>query len=118
MDKIFSKIRNGGNYFNTIGKFPVKYIRDLTTGYDSSQLDNKAILPISSSTHMITFFFENGAIVTLRGSGTEPKLKYYSELSGPYSDSIKIQNILNEIVEAVIEHLLKPKFYGLKYPND
>ena len=29
---------------------------------------------------MITFTLENGSVVTLRGSGTEPKLKYYMEL--------------------------------------
>jgi hypothetical protein len=39
-------------------------------GYDSSRPDKKAILPTSSSTHMITFFFENGCVATLRGSGT------------------------------------------------
>jgi phosphomannomutase len=29
---------------------------------------------------MITFTFENGSVATLRISGTEPKVKYYTEL--------------------------------------
>ncbi|VDP52289.1 unnamed protein product [Schistosoma margrebowiei] len=29
---------------------------------------------------MITFDFSNGVTLTLRTSGTEPKIKYYSEL--------------------------------------
>ena len=28
---------------------------------------------------MITFTFENGCVATLRTSGTEPKIKYYTE---------------------------------------
>ena len=31
---------------------------------------------------MITFYFENGCVATLRTSGTEPKIKYYTELTG------------------------------------
>lgn len=38
------------------------------------------ILPSSSSTQMITFYFENGCEATLRTSGTEPKVKYYTEI--------------------------------------
>jgi phosphomannomutase len=63
------------------GKYVVTSVRDLMTpGYDSSQPDQKAILPVSCSSQMITFTFENGLVATLRTSGTEPKIKYYAEL--------------------------------------
>lgn len=39
------------------------------------------ILPVSKSSQMITFYFENGCVATLRTSGTEPKIKYYTELA-------------------------------------
>ena len=39
-------------------------------------------LPSSASSQMITFYFENGAVLTMRTSGTEPKIKYYSEMIG------------------------------------
>lgn len=42
--------------------------------------DNKPILPISKTSEMITFNFENDFVCTLRTSGTEPKIKYYVEL--------------------------------------
>ncbi|PRP84723.1 hypothetical protein PROFUN_07825 [Planoprotostelium fungivorum] len=89
MDKIFTRIRNQGQYFSTIGGYKVKNIRDLTTGFDDSQAESKAILPTSKSTHMITFYFENGCVATLRGSGTEPKLKYYVELSGAEEKEVR-----------------------------
>lgn len=37
-------------------------------------------LPCSSSSYMITFYFEEGTFITIRTSGTEPKIKYYSEI--------------------------------------
>lgn len=65
------------------GKYEVKFVRDLTSGYDSSQPDQRAILPVSQSSQMITFTFRNGLVATLRTSGTEPKIKYYTELCAP-----------------------------------
>ena len=62
------------------GKYEIVSIRDLTTGFDSDQPDNKAVLPVSKSSEMITFTFSNGLVATLRTSGTEPKIKYYTEL--------------------------------------
>lgn len=62
------------------GKFTISGIRDLTAGYDSTMPDEKPILPVSKSSQMITFTFDNGFICTIRTSGTEPKIKYYMEL--------------------------------------
>lgn len=55
----------------------------MTAGYDSKQKDNnyKPVLPVDPSSHMITYEFENGACLTLRTSGTEPKIKYYLEVT-------------------------------------
>jgi len=116
MENIFAKIRNSGKYCEFVGKYKVKNIRDLTTGFDSNQLDKKAILPVSSSTHMITFFFENGAVATLRGSGTEPKLKYYTDMKGV--DPKETKKTLDDIVEAIIEQLLEPEKNQLEKPKE
>jgi phosphoglucomutase / phosphopentomutase len=62
------------------GKYKVVGVRDLTTGFDSNQPDKKAVLPFSRSSQMVTFDFDNGLVATLRTSGTEPKIKYYTEL--------------------------------------
>ncbi|CAH0514158.1 unnamed protein product [Peronospora belbahrii] len=77
---IFECLRNGGRYWESCG-FAITHVRDLTTGYDSSQPDKRAVFPVSSSTVMITYPFANGCVATLRTSGTEPKLKYYVELA-------------------------------------
>lgn len=63
----------------------------MTTGYDSSTMDNKPLLPISKSSQMITFTFENGLIATLRTSGTEPKIKYYAELCCDPENSLQVK---------------------------
>ncbi|KOC68335.1 Phosphoglucomutase-2 [Habropoda laboriosa] len=84
--KIFERLRTYFGEPNTYpssilnGKYSIVGIRDLTTGYDNTKPENKAVLPVSQSSQMITFTFKNGSIITLRTSGTEPKIKYYSEL--------------------------------------
>merc|ERR1719326_788068 len=73
-DKIFERLRNAASdssYLKECGDFKVEHIRDLTTGYDSSLADGKATLPSDPSSHMITYTFTNGAVATLRTSGTE-----------------------------------------------
>jgi phosphomannomutase len=45
----------------------------------SSGLFQMQILPVSKSSQMITFTLENSCIITMRTSGTEPKIKYYTE---------------------------------------
>lgn len=83
--RIFEKIRNwegkSGAYppFILDGKYKIKSIRDLTTGTDTAAADGKSSLPSSKSSQMITFTLDNGTVITLRTSGTEPKIKYYSE---------------------------------------
>lgn len=110
--KIFSKIRTtspeGGldAYPKSVGRFKIKDVRDLTTGFDSQQDDNKAILPLSSS-HMISFYFENGASATIRCSGTEPKIKYYIELGG--DDPKQTEADLKELSDGLLEQFFEPK---------
>lgn len=81
-DEVFERLRNQGNYLYLwetmirdrfqMGSYPVKSIRDLTTGFDSVQEDQRAVLPVDPSSQMITFEFTNGACLTLVTSGTEP----------------------------------------------
>jgi len=62
---------------------------------------------------MITLTFANGAVFTLRASGTEPKLKYYSELAGPWEDRARIDAELASVVDAAIATLVRPSAHGL-----
>jgi len=114
--KIFEELRNGGKYRTTCGPYKIKYIRDLMgAGYDSRQENLKPILP-TSSTPMITYYFENGAVATLRGSGTEPKLKYYVELSGKDPKAVSAE--LDDLVAHIITHFLQPDKFEIFKPKD
>ncbi|KAM8712975.1 hypothetical protein ACLKA7_013318 [Drosophila subpalustris] len=98
------------------GEFKIEHVRDLTTGYDSSAADKKATLPVSSSSQMITFTFENGLIVTLRTSGTEPKMKYYAEMCGKPKDENwnELTNTLHRMVDAIVNEFYEPEKNGLQ----
>jgi phosphomannomutase len=91
--EIFARLREGGalagKYPAAIGKYKVAHVRDLTTGFDSSTSDLRTTLPASLSSQHLTFTFENGCTANLRGSGTEPKLKYYVELHGSDRDKVR-----------------------------
>lgn len=112
---LFERLRNYGgpkdSYPTECGRFSITAVRDLTTGYDSNQPDNKAILPTSRSSQMITFTFSNGGVATMRTSGTEPKIKYYTELcTAPgNSDVTSLKKELDELVDAIVEHFFEPQ---------
>lgn len=125
--KIFSRIRSFDNgkpatYPESIlnGEFKIKHVRDLTNGVDTSEDDGKAKLPVSSSSEMITFTFENGLVVTLRTSGTEPKIKYYAEMCAKpeEKDWEELGRQLNRMIEAIVEELLQPKLNNLTPKED
>uniref|UniRef100_A0A914C422 Phosphoglucomutase (alpha-D-glucose-1,6-bisphosphate-dependent) n=1 Tax=Acrobeloides nanus TaxID=290746 RepID=A0A914C422_9BILA len=116
--QLFADHRKDLKYPAQIGGQKVRFIRDLTTGYDNEQVGNKAVLPLSTSSEMITFTLENGSIATLRASGTEPKIKYYIELkTDPGKEEKDLQSVLDELGELeknVVETLLQPQRYGLQ----
>eukprot|EP01138_Halocafeteria_seosinensis_P001478 gb/GECG01001515.1/.p1 GENE.gb/GECG01001515.1/~~gb/GECG01001515.1/.p1 ORF type:complete len:634 (+),score=86.05 gb/GECG01001515.1/:1-1902(+) len=114
---IFRRLYNEGHYWHTFGRWAIQHIRDLTSpGIDTSQSDNKPVLPVSSSSYMVTYTLSNGCVITLRTSGTEPKLKYYCEYFGESPEETEKE--LNEIVEAVIAEMLQPEVHGLKRPEE
>ncbi|CAG8274279.1 unnamed protein product [Penicillium salamii] len=64
------------------GPFKILRWRDLTEGYDSSTPDKKPDLPEDPSSQMLTLWLDGGVRFTFRGSGTEPKVKFYIESCG------------------------------------
>ena len=68
--RIFERLRADGKYWLLLGAHKIEWVRDLTTGVDTDRDDGRATLPLSKSSHMITYRLANGAIFTLRGSGT------------------------------------------------
>lgn len=121
-NKIFARIRNYGStpatYPDRLAGHKVVNVRDLTTGYDTTKPDKQATLPTSKSSHMITFWLENGVVITLRTSGTEPKIKYYTEYCAkaglPEESWKQLEDDLRLIVDGMVIELLQPDLHGLK----
>ncbi|OOF95967.1 hypothetical protein ASPCADRAFT_47888 [Aspergillus carbonarius ITEM 5010] len=84
---LFRKIRSGPfSAGKTFGPFKILRWRDLTEGYDSGTDDHRPTLPIDKSSQMLTLWLDRGVRFTIRGSGTEPKVKVYIESSGSSRD--------------------------------
>jgi len=118
LSKIFNRLRQDKKYPTEIGRWKVKRVRDVTIGYDSGEADLKSKLPVTPGTEMITFFLENGCVCTIRGSGTEPKLKYYIELNGAFDKKADVDAEHAELVSTLPYILLQPKENGLTIPKD
>lgn len=127
IDRIFNKMRFGtvpqldetGRFAHKplypthIGEHKVANVRDLTLGYDTSKKDGVPSLPVSPSAQMITFYLENGCVFTLRTSGTEPKIKWYLEVSAATHEEAESQ--AKAIEAAMCSQLLEPEANGLQY---
>jgi phosphoglucomutase len=96
-----------------VGTARVTRLRDVTLGYDSGTIDNKSTLPSTPESHMLMYDFDNNCSIILRTSGTEPKIKCYSEISSGSSGGSQTEAELREtlvaFVEECIEVMLQPK---------
>ena len=91
-----------------IGDFFIKRYRDIRKRYDSECSETQFV----NSGFFVIFDFENGASLILRTSGTEPKIKYYTEMIG--EDSIIVQKELDYLVEVMIKEVIQPEKYGFQ----
>ncbi|KAL4452333.1 hypothetical protein ABPG75_007995 [Micractinium tetrahymenae] len=98
-----------------VGGCAVRAVRDLGTGVDTSQPDGKAVLPWQPGDLMITYYLE-GAVLTLRASGTEPKLKYYLEACCEAGEEAS-QRLADQLEAAVAAELVQPDVHGLTRPQ-
>lgn len=102
---VFTAIRALGEpHPTTIGPRKIVRWRDLTLGYDSKSKDHTPDLPIDVTSQMITCELDDGAVFTVRGSGTEPKIKLYIECQAKSSKEAK------EGASGILEDLLREWF--------
>ncbi|CAI2738200.1 unnamed protein product, partial [Dicrocoelium dendriticum] len=72
-------------------------------------------LPVSRSSQCITFRFDNGVFLTLRTSGTEPKIKFYSELRSKPDDGrseASLTEELSELIDLMVKEFYQPEKNG------
>jgi len=122
-DRIFAHIRNrephltSASYPKTLAGLDVDRIIDLTTGYDSSNPPScKPSLPLSSG-HMIQVRAGSEAlgtnlVLTLRTSGTEPKIKYYLEGNGKHMGTV--DSLLSKAVADISENWIQADKYNIQ----
>ncbi|KAF2115225.1 hypothetical protein BDV96DRAFT_612597 [Lophiotrema nucula] len=110
---VFESIRALGKpYPHKVGSRKIHRWRDLTVGYDSKSHDHVPDLPVDNSAQMITCELDGGARFTVRGSGTEPKIKLYIECVGKSIENAK--NGAKEILVDLLREWFKPEENGLK----
>lgn len=114
---LFVRLRTGGpegGYWSECAGVKINAIKDITVGYDSTTPDKKSPLPVTPESEMIMFEFDNGVSVTLRTSGTEPKIKYYTEIAGrPGEPRSLAESVLHTFVDKLVDEMLQPDKYGL-----
>lgn len=126
IDSIFARLRNFSHSASDSSKYPteiaglsVTRVVDLTTGYDNANPPSfKPSLPISSG-HMVQFRAGDKAkgvkiALTIRTSGTEPKIKYYLEGNG--CDREIVVSTLREVVDELGDKWLEAKRHNLGRP--
>lgn len=110
---VFTAIRAlGAPHPQTLGNRTITRWRDLTLGYDSATEDGKPELPVDPTAQMITCETGDGARFTVRGSGTEPKIKMYIECVGKSSAEAKAA--ANEVLADLLREWFKPEENGLR----
>ncbi|KAI5121018.1 hypothetical protein M0805_005964 [Coniferiporia weirii] len=107
-------------YPRSIAGLKITSVRDLTTGYDSTNLPTYRLVHLPLSTgHMVQFkaCSENSDLsitLTIRTSGTEPKIKFYLEGSG--TDIHEIERLLPNVVTELRDVWMEAGENGLQEP--
>ncbi|KAF8250127.1 hypothetical protein K440DRAFT_648917 [Wilcoxina mikolae CBS 423.85] len=113
--QVFAEIRALGNpHPKKLGERKVLWWRDLTAGFDSATADGKPTLPVSKSSQMITAELEGGVRLTIRGSGTEPKIKMYIECKAETEEAAR--KGAEEVSEDLTKEWFRPSETGLLLP--
>lgn len=89
----------------------VTAVRDLGTGLDTAQPDRRARLPWSPGDKFVSFMLDDDlGVVTIRASGTEPKLKYYLEVR--HAEEASARALADQLAAAVLDDVLQPQRFN------
>lgn len=92
----------GGSKVVTIKDYQTSRAKDLTSGEETT-ID----LPTSN---VLQFFTENGSIVSVRPSGTEPKIKFYCSVNTALDTTDHFEAVTDQLenkIDAIIEDLTR-----------
>ena len=92
-----------------LGGSPLKIVKDYATLEERNVLTGK-IVPIDQkgTSNVLQFFTEDGTKISVRPSGTEPKIKFYFEVAGELKspeEYDQTEKTAEEKIEAVMKEL-------------
>ncbi|KAJ6261839.1 Phosphoglucomutase-2 [Drechslerella dactyloides] len=108
----------GGRHPATLGARKITYWRDLTEGFDSLAANGIPALPVDKSSQMITVGMD-GVRFTIRGSGTEPKIKFLTMsdttdyVEATAADKEVAAQAAREVAGDIVREWFKPEESGL-----
>jgi len=85
----------------TLGAETITKILDYQTGlasYPSSQITEKIDTPTSN---VLQFVTEKGSVISVRPSGTEPKIKFYVSVNQSISDQQSVEEVAVQLQEVI-----------------
>ncbi|GET92446.1 phosphomannomutase-like protein [Leishmania tarentolae] len=96
-----------GKYPSQVAGRLVTRVVDLAAQIDTAATSGRPSLGMAP---MITFHVDGGLSITIRGSGTEPKVKWYAEL---VTKDAAGKQVLNAFVRKAVHELMQPHKFGL-----
>jgi phosphoglucomutase len=115
---VFTAIRqlhpSGSGRPEKVGARKVLRWRDLTLGFDSAAAppEHRPTLPVDPGAQMITCELEDDVVFTVRGSGTEPKIKFYIEATAKSAEQAQAR--ADGTLRDLLEEWFRIDHYGLK----
>ncbi|KAI9779675.1 MAG: Phosphoglucomutase-3 [Peltula sp. TS41687] len=112
-ERVFARIRQLGDpYPQCLGSRKIQRWRDITLGWDSGTDTHAPVLPVTPDSQMITCELEDQVRLTMRSSGTEPKIKVYVECQGESATVARAG--ANQVLSDLLREWLQPQENGLK----
>lgn len=84
----------GGSKVVTIKDYASLYMTDVNTG-------NVSKMDMPTTSNVLQYFTEDGTKVSIRPSGTEPKIKFYIEVKGTMATNADYDNAIKEANEKI-----------------
>lgn len=106
-DEIEAMMKNyRANPPHALGGSPVTFIKDFAKleGTDLVR-EEQVVLEMPTTSNVLQYFTEDGSKLSIRPSGTEPKIKYYIEVKGPAIKSreelLEARKVTDQKIESI-----------------